>query len=70
MTPTQLDEAIQALQPDSCHDNSVEDDEEPSGGGVPEEEVNNTLRVAAEEPQVQIFEYSIRTLLTRWSASV
>ena len=51
MTPAQLDEAIQALQSDDCHNNSVEDNEEPSGGSVPEE--NETLRAVAEEPQIE-----------------
>ena len=57
MTPTQLDEAIQALQPGGCHDNininQSDNNEEPSGGGVQEEEENETVHTAIDEPQVE-----------------
>ena len=56
MTPTQLDEAIQALQPCGCHDNininQSDNNEEPSGGGVQEEE-NETVHRVVDEPQVE-----------------
>ena len=50
MTPAQLDEAIQAMQPGDCHDNNInqsEDNEEPA---VQEEE-NDTVHTVTEELQ-------------------
>lgn len=52
MTPAQLDEATQALQPGDCHDNKnidrSEDNEEPIV-----REDNDTVHTIVEEPQVE-----------------
>jgi len=57
MTPVQLDEAVQALQPNDNHDNSTinqsEDGCEPTGDVQEEEEEEGTLCTVAEELPVE-----------------
>ena len=54
ITPLQLDEAVQALQMDGCHDNSnnthLEDNEQTTGG---QEKDDETLCSVVEEPEQQ-----------------